>query len=279
MAYNFLIVDDSKTIRAVIAKTLNVSGLDVGEIHEAENGRDGLEKLESEWIDLCFVDINMPVMDGMEMVVKMRESEMIGSVPVIVVSTEGSKSRIQELDDLGVSAYLRKPFTPESLRETVEKVLEKKMSDSQALDIFGNTLTMVLETMAFAFADEVDSAEDIAGEGSYFKVQMSFKGPFTGSVLFFCNDDLAMEVATNTLGTDPDDVTDPMKGDALKEMLNMACGQYLTARFGDDPVFDLSVPQIEQITSEQISAFTEKNQCLFYEVEDIHLLIVSIEDN
>ena len=126
MAYNFLIVDDSKTIRAVIAKTLNVSGLDIGEIHEAENGQEGLDKLESEWIDLCFVDINMPVMGGMEMVAKLRETGVIDSIPVVVVSTEGSKSRIQELDDLGVSAYLRKPFTPEGLRETVERVLEKK---------------------------------------------------------------------------------------------------------------------------------------------------------
>ena len=153
------------------------------------------------------------------------------------------------------------------------------MSDNQALEIFGNTLTMVLETMAFAFADEMDSADDMDREESYFRVQMSFSGPHTGGVLFFCNDDLASEVATNTLGADPEDVTEPMKGDALKEMLNMACGQYLTSRFGDEPVFDLSVPQIEQVKSDKILAFAEKNHCLFYEVEDMHLLIVSIEDS
>ncbi|MCE5271380.1 response regulator [bacterium] len=126
MAYNILIVDDSETIRAVIAKTLRIAEIPVGELWHAGNGQEALDILRREWVDLVFADINMPVMNGIEMIEQMAKEGLIASVPVVIVSTEGSRTRIEELTAKGVRAYLRKPFTPEALRGMVEQVLQEK---------------------------------------------------------------------------------------------------------------------------------------------------------
>jgi two-component system chemotaxis response regulator CheY len=123
MSYNILIVDDSKTIRSVIKKTLDIAGVPVGDLYEAENGKEALDVMNSNWIDLIFADINMPVMSGIEMVKKMSEDNMLDKTPVIIVSTEGSKTRIDDLLELGVRAYLRKPINPEDLRNIVKEVM------------------------------------------------------------------------------------------------------------------------------------------------------------
>lgn len=124
MAYNILLVDDSETVRAIISKTLQLAGITTGRIFEAGNGQEALDLLGREWIDLVFADINMPVMSGVEMIEKMYQDGLLQTVPVVIVSTEGSKTRIDELKAKGVRAYIRKPFTPEAIRKVVEEVLE-----------------------------------------------------------------------------------------------------------------------------------------------------------
>lgn len=123
MAYNILVVDDSATVRAVIRKTLELAGVDLGEFLEAENGKEGLEVLRRSWVDLVFSDINMPVMNGEEMIRAMREDDDLRGIPVVVVSTEASTTRIESLRHLGVQDYLKKPFTPEMLRNVVKTLL------------------------------------------------------------------------------------------------------------------------------------------------------------
>lgn len=123
MSLNVLIVDDSVTIRAVIEKTLGMAKVPVAELHHAENGKEALKILEDNWIDLVFSDINMPVMNGIEMVEKMRENGLMKNTPVIVISTEGSATRIEQLKELGVTAYLRKPFAPEQFQAVVQEVV------------------------------------------------------------------------------------------------------------------------------------------------------------
>jgi two-component system chemotaxis response regulator CheY len=123
MSDNILIVEDSKTIRSVIKKTLDIAAVPVGDLYEAENGKEALEVMNSNWVDLIFADINMPVMTGIEMIKKMSEDNILDKTPVIIVSTEGSKTRIDDLLKLGVRAYLRKPINPEELRNIVEEVM------------------------------------------------------------------------------------------------------------------------------------------------------------
>jgi len=126
MAYNILVVDDSAIVRAVIKKTFKISGVDVGELFEAENGKEALEIVANNWIDLVFADINMPVMGGIEMLEKMSADGLLTTIPVVIVSTEGSSTRIEQLKSKGIRAYIRKPFAPELIRKVVDDIMGVK---------------------------------------------------------------------------------------------------------------------------------------------------------
>lgn len=123
MSLNVLVVDDSATVRAVIAKTLQLAQIPVGQLFQACDGQEALDTLESQWIDLVFCDLHMPRMTGIELVERMAEKQMLSSVPVVIVTSEGSPQRIEELIHKGVRAYVRKPFTPEQVREVVADVV------------------------------------------------------------------------------------------------------------------------------------------------------------
>ncbi len=121
MAFNVLVVDDSAVMRQMIVRTLRMSGLPLGSVLEAGNGEEGLRTLQEEWIDLLLLDINMPVMNGEEMLRRIRGDAETAALPVIVVSTEGSETRLAALQELG-AAIVRKPFAPETLRDTILRV-------------------------------------------------------------------------------------------------------------------------------------------------------------
>jgi two-component system chemotaxis response regulator CheY len=131
MAVNVLVVDDSGVMRAMIVKTIRLSGLQLGEIHEAANGREGLEALDHNWIDLVIADINMPVMNGEEMIDHIQKNPEFKDIPIVVVSTEGSKTRIERLQNKG-ARFIHKPFTPEIIRDTVKDFLGDKVFDGTA---------------------------------------------------------------------------------------------------------------------------------------------------
>ncbi|MDR3013627.1 MAG: response regulator [Chitinispirillales bacterium] len=135
MAYNILIVDDSQTMRAVLTKTIDMAGIDRGRLYEAGNGKEALEVLESEWIDIVFADINMPVMNGIEMVEQMVERGYMANTPVIVISTEGSKTRLEGLKNMGVKGFLRKPISPELFQSVVEGVLAEKVGGGGGVSV------------------------------------------------------------------------------------------------------------------------------------------------
>lgn len=126
MALNILVVDDSAVVRAVISKTLKLAGIPVGELYQAGNGKEALEILNDNWVDLVFSDINMPVMGGVEMIEKMSADGLLKTIPVVVVSTEGSATRIEQLKSRGISAYIRKPFTPELVRKVVDDIIGRQ---------------------------------------------------------------------------------------------------------------------------------------------------------
>jgi two-component system chemotaxis response regulator CheY len=123
MAYNILIVDDSKTIRSILVKTLKLTKLDINQIFEAGNGKEALECLQGNWVDLVLTDLNMPIMSGIELVNSMAKDGLLKDIPVIVVSTDGSSTRIEELKGKGIREYIRKPFAPETIGELIDKIL------------------------------------------------------------------------------------------------------------------------------------------------------------
>ena len=121
MSLNIVIVDDSSVVRAMILKTLNMAGMPIGEVYQAANGREGLEVIENNWVDLVFADINMPVMNGEEMIEHIRANPDYRDLPIIVVSTEGSKTRIERLQHHG-ARFVHKPFAPEVIRQVIQEV-------------------------------------------------------------------------------------------------------------------------------------------------------------
>lgn len=118
MSLNILVVDDSSVMRKMIIRTLNMSGVPIGDIYEAENGRKGLEMLEENWIDMLFIDVNMPVMDGMEMLTLVRSKTETRDLPVLIISTESNPQRINKISE-NRAGFVHKPFTPETLREKI----------------------------------------------------------------------------------------------------------------------------------------------------------------
>ena len=122
--YNTLIVDDSATMRSIIKKALNIANLPIAQIFEAKNGQDAIEILENNKVELIFLDINMPVMDGLEFIDWICNSIWKNKVKIVVISSEGSMPRINYIKDKGKITYLKKPFQPEKLRDLVNFVME-----------------------------------------------------------------------------------------------------------------------------------------------------------
>ncbi len=126
MSYRALIVDDSPAMRSFIRRVMDLSGLEVDRYLEAGDGVEALELLGREWVDVILTDINMPRMNGEELVRALEQNEMLRTIPVMVISTDGTESRMNQMVSLGTRAYLKKPFLPETLREVLERVLGVK---------------------------------------------------------------------------------------------------------------------------------------------------------
>ncbi len=124
MGYRILIVDDSSLARKVLIRALESIGVRPECIFQAENGVQALEILEKNWVDCVFLDINMPEMNGIEFCKKIRASQELKDLKVVVVSTEGSEERIQQLKNLGISGFVRKPISLEVLRESINKIFD-----------------------------------------------------------------------------------------------------------------------------------------------------------
>lgn len=122
MALDVLIVDDSSMTRKMIARTLKIAGIPVRSIREAEDGLDGLEKLKGGVPGLVILDVNMPRMNGIEFLDKVRTIDEYVEMPILVVSTEGSEARIEHVRSQN-AGFIRKPFAPEALAEAVVDVL------------------------------------------------------------------------------------------------------------------------------------------------------------
>lgn len=123
MSANVLIVDDSSLTRAAIRRVIGMLELPIDEIFEAANGIEALACLREQQIDLVLADLNMPEMNGMELVKKMQQDKTLSGIPVIVVSTESSTTRIDGLMDTGIRGYLHKPFQPEDFRNIISQNL------------------------------------------------------------------------------------------------------------------------------------------------------------
>ena len=120
-----LIVDDSSVMRKIVARALQQGGIAPSQIFEAANGAEALDLLRREKVDLVLSDINMPVMDGLEFVRQLQLLDEAKGVPVVMITTEGSESHVREAISSGARGYIRKPFTPDQMKQHVLSLLQK----------------------------------------------------------------------------------------------------------------------------------------------------------
>jgi two-component system, chemotaxis family, chemotaxis protein CheY len=112
-----LIVDDSAAIRKILQRVLRQTELPIGTVYEAGDGLEALETMRRQAIGLVLSDINMPNMDGLEFLTKLRAEQVWHTVPVLMVSTEGTQAKVLEAVERGASGYVRKPFTADQIKE------------------------------------------------------------------------------------------------------------------------------------------------------------------
>jgi len=127
---NALVIDDSGIMRKMVMRGLQEARLADFQFAEAEDGADGLAKFNPRTTDIVFVDWNMPNMNGMDMVRRVRAQFPDRPVPIVMVTTEKLTGKVEEALDGGVDAFISKPFTPEGLQKRVgpliDRVLESK---------------------------------------------------------------------------------------------------------------------------------------------------------
>lgn len=124
MALDILIVDDSAAIRKILLRVLGQTQLVLGNIFEASDGVEALKVLEEHPVGLVLSDINMPNMDGLQMLMSIRNRPEWSTIPIIMITTEGSQAKVLEAVQMGARGYVRKPFTAEQIREKIATCLE-----------------------------------------------------------------------------------------------------------------------------------------------------------
>jgi two-component system chemotaxis response regulator CheY len=118
-----LIVDDSAAIRKILQRVLRQTDLNLGEIKEAGDGTEAVEILKDRAFGLILSDVNMPQMDGLQLLARIREMDHLKGIPVIMITTEGGQGKVMEAVQLGASGYVRKPFTADQIKEKLSGIL------------------------------------------------------------------------------------------------------------------------------------------------------------
>jgi two-component system, chemotaxis family, chemotaxis protein CheY len=116
---NILIVDDSAAIRKILVRLLSQTDLPIKQVHEASDGLEAFKIVEANDISLVLSDINMPNLDGLALLTKLRAAPKWKQLPVVMITTEGSQSKVMEAVQLGAQGYVRKPFTAEQIKKKV----------------------------------------------------------------------------------------------------------------------------------------------------------------
>ena len=120
---NCLIVDDSSVMRRMVRRTMELSEVPLGQVHEANNGREALDLLATTSVDVLFTDINMPVMNGVELLQQMAGHDRWDRVLRVIISTDGSEVRRQQVSGLNVSQYVQKPVRPEAVCDVLSTLV------------------------------------------------------------------------------------------------------------------------------------------------------------
>ena len=124
MDSDVLVVDDSAAIRKILQRVLRQTGMAIGAIHEAGDGEEALAVMQQRPVRLVLSDINMPKMDGLQLLASLKGSPQWHNIPVVMITTEGGEAKVSEAVRLGAAGYVRKPFTADQIKEKLTGILE-----------------------------------------------------------------------------------------------------------------------------------------------------------
>ncbi len=127
MEADVLVVDDSAAIRKILQRVLRQTGMAIRTIHEAGNGQEALDVMHSHPVALVMTDINMPKMDGIQLLAAVKSSPQWRELPVVMITTEGGETKVSEAVRLGAAGYVRKPFTADQIKEKLAGLLEPQV--------------------------------------------------------------------------------------------------------------------------------------------------------
>jgi two-component system, chemotaxis family, chemotaxis protein CheY len=123
MSVDILIVDDSAAIRKILQRVLLQTEVPIGKVLEAGDGLEALATLKTHKVGLILSDINMPNMDGLQLLGELKASAELRAVPVLMITTEGGQAKVLEAVNLGAVGYVRKPFTADQIKEKLAGLL------------------------------------------------------------------------------------------------------------------------------------------------------------
>jgi two-component system chemotaxis response regulator CheY len=135
-----MVVDDSSPMREVIIKTIKAAGYTSDNFIQASNGREALDLMQGNWIDLLVTDYNMPDMDGLMLIEEMKKDDVFSSVPVLIITTERREELIELFIEKGAAGYLKKPFRPEEIRQKISEILGERNFDGDEAEDFDEGL-------------------------------------------------------------------------------------------------------------------------------------------
>jgi two-component system chemotaxis response regulator CheY len=124
MESDVLVVDDSAAIRKILQRVLRQTGMAIRTIYEAGDGQEAMTLLGNHRVDLVLTDINMPNMDGLQLLASLKSSPEWRGISVVMITTEGGEAKVAEAVKLGAAGYVRKPFTADQIKEKLAGILE-----------------------------------------------------------------------------------------------------------------------------------------------------------
>jgi chemotaxis protein CheY-P-specific phosphatase CheC len=142
------------------------------------------------------------------------------------------------------------------------------MTEANAFESVRRTFCEVMEKQVFMVPEDATAEDFLSAEETFLGGSMSFTGELNGSLVIAMPEGLAREIAANFLGVDADDESvDVAFPDALKEMLNIICGNMLTAMCGEHPVFNLTIPEVSSVPRDRVAALARLGEALVFGVE------------
>jgi len=146
--------------------------------------------------------------------------------------------------------------------------------DEEKKELIEEVFCDVLERFAFMFAEPVPLDELSFSESGFMKVGMSFAGELTGRIGLVVPGTMCGELASNVLGLDfGDEISEEQAKDSLRELLNVICGQFLTTYAGEEPVFDLSIPEVSKIEEDECKLLSEEDNTICFLVDNYPVLL------